>query len=326
MLNSTLMEFVITSAPNTPIYRSTQLPGKFDQYLCHYTNPLFFQSNKLDIILHKCDINDSSITNTVFLVKEPVVLETNVKYSGLRLGCMLRGSIEVRYKKTGKMILYQGQFDLREVKEDNVHITLKPGVYEWQSIFFSPRLISQMAVVSPTAKKWADPDAFNHNKTMGDPRGIIWKGLHRKIDELKKSIVQEKYKHYWLQALIQETLILMLDHEDGTAQIVIEDHEKGLFQMIKSYVDLNLDIRHTVAELAHNYHISESKLKKGFAKYFEIPISKYLVKRKMEMAQQMILESDNNINAIAYMLGYNYPANFTREFKRYYGVLPGAVR
>jgi AraC family carnitine catabolism transcriptional activator len=46
----------------------------------------------------------------------------------------------------------------------------------------------------------------------------------------------------------------------------------------------------------------------------------------MEHARQLLLETDNNLDKIAMLLGYNSQQSFTTAYKSHFGETPGRVR
>lgn len=320
------IEFVIANAPNIHVAPAIVIPEEYRQYIYRFASPHLFRSSKIDILLHRYETNGSSNINVMFFVKEKTIIETQVKATFHVCSCMLQGTAEVLVRNMGKVLFYQGQFSLFEVKPEKLLLYFEPGVYEWHGVTFSRRQINDLAGLSPMLNKWMSVMEGVKSVVVSKHAGIIQEGLGARIKELKKLNVLDKLKATWVQNKIFEVLILVVTYFEGEQHTGAENNDFLLFAGIKSYIDQNLDIPHTVGELAHMYNTSESKIKKGFSKYYQIPISRYLIKQRMETAEMLIRESGLSMNKIAYMLGYGYPANFTREYKKYHGKLPGATR
>lgn len=320
------IEFVIANAPNIHVAPSVVIPEEYRQHVYGFSSPHLFRSSKIDILLHKYETNGSSMINVMFFVKEKTIIEAQVKGAFHVCSCMLQGTAEVFVKNIGKLPFYQGQFSLFEVKPEKLLLYFDPGVYEWHGITFSKKQIIDLAGLSPMLNKWTTLVEGGKSVIISKHAGIIQEDLGGRIRELKKAGILDKLKAVWVQNKIFEVLMLAVTYFETEQHPDSKNNDFLLFAGIKSYIDQNLDIPHTVGELAHMYNISESKIKKGFSRYYQIPISKYLVKQRMETAERLIMESGLSMNKIAYMLGYGYPANFTREYKKYHGKLPGATR
>lgn len=99
--------------------------------------------------------------------------------------------------------------------------------------------------------------------------------------------------------------------------------------LLKSYFD-NEDIKEmglpTVKYLANKVHLSSSYLsdllKKETGKNAQEHIHFYLI----ENAKSMLLNSEKNINEIAYQLGFEYPQYFNKLFKKKTGTTPMEFR
>lgn len=72
--------------------------------------------------------------------------------------------------------------------------------------------------------------------------------------------------------------------------------------------------------------VSQKQLWKIFDKYIGISPAKYINRRKMTFAYEMITEGDASFTNIAYDLGYNSYTHFAREFKRQFGCSPRELK
>lgn len=78
----------------------------------------------------------------------------------------------------------------------------------------------------------------------------------------------------------------------------------------------------TIPQLARLVGINQTKLKSAFKQLLSVTIHEYVQQRRMEAAAEMLVEAELSVAEIAYRVGYEYPANFSCAFKRYYGRLP----
>jgi AraC-like DNA-binding protein len=77
-----------------------------------------------------------------------------------------------------------------------------------------------------------------------------------------------------------------------------------------------------IPELARMVGLNQTKLKASFRETLGFTIYDYILERRMERAAEMLLTGDYAVAQVAYAVGYDYPANFTAAFKRYFGQLP----
>ena len=78
----------------------------------------------------------------------------------------------------------------------------------------------------------------------------------------------------------------------------------------------------TIPQLARMVGMNQTKLKAGFKQTFQLTIYAYILQRRMEATAQLLAEREFSVAEIAYRVGYEYPANFSCAFKRYYGCSP----
>jgi AraC-like DNA-binding protein len=78
----------------------------------------------------------------------------------------------------------------------------------------------------------------------------------------------------------------------------------------------------TIPQLARMVGMNQTKLKAAFKQLLNVTIYEYVLQRRMGVAAQMLVEAELSVAEIAYRVGYEYPANFSSAFKRYYGRLP----
>jgi AraC-like DNA-binding protein len=78
----------------------------------------------------------------------------------------------------------------------------------------------------------------------------------------------------------------------------------------------------TIPQLARRVGMNQTKLKAGFKQTFQLTIYAYILQRRMEATAQLLVEREFSVAEIAYRVGYEYPANFSCAFKRYYGCSP----
>ncbi|HEY0104830.1 MAG TPA: AraC family transcriptional regulator [Rhizomicrobium sp.] len=81
-----------------------------------------------------------------------------------------------------------------------------------------------------------------------------------------------------------------------------------------------------IAGLARQVGLNQTKLKAAFKTVFDITISDFIVKTRMERGSELLASTRLSISEIAYATGYAYPANFAHAFKRFYGHAPRQSR
>lgn len=127
-------------------------------------------------------------------------------------------------------------------------------------------------------------------------------------------------------ALIDEIYYRLLTGERG-GELRFQLHGRGEIQRISKAVEHihdNLDKAVSVQELADMVHMSRTTFYDNFKDVMHMSPLQYAKSVKLQRAQSLI-QDGRNAGEAAYMVGYNSPAQFSREYKRYFGYLPSAT-
>lgn len=82
----------------------------------------------------------------------------------------------------------------------------------------------------------------------------------------------------------------------------------------------------TVASLADEVAMSRSAFASRFTELVGEPVMRYVTRWRMHLAATWLQEDDTPLSELASRLGYQSEAAFSRAFKRFIGVSPGAAR
>lgn len=103
-----------------------------------------------------------------------------------------------------------------------------------------------------------------------------------------------------------------------------EDNDK-IISIIKNYIDSNLKDA-TLEDAAALVYMSPSYVSKYFKSKTGITFLDYLIECRMRKAGQLLQDIQYKIYEISLMIGYTNAFNFTRSFKKYYGLTPKEYR
>jgi AraC family transcriptional regulator len=95
---------------------------------------------------------------------------------------------------------------------------------------------------------------------------------------------------------------------------------------VTAYIDAHLSERIRVADLAELLDLSESHFCRAFRGTFETSAHEYVTRRRIEVAQSLMLESRESLCAIALRCGLADQSHFTRVFRRIVGETPDVWR
>jgi AraC-like DNA-binding protein len=79
-------------------------------------------------------------------------------------------------------------------------------------------------------------------------------------------------------------------------------------------------------QLAREFALSESTLKRHFKAIYGKTMYEYYLEKKMELAKCLLQEKRISVSETAYRLGYEKVSAFIIIFKKYHKVLPGSLK
>jgi len=91
----------------------------------------------------------------------------------------------------------------------------------------------------------------------------------------------------------------------------------------KEVMDANLDKEIAIAELAHNCGLSTSQFARAFKQSTGLPPHRWLLQRRIERAQDLLLASDKTLAEIASDCGFYDLSHLARVFGQIVGTSPG---
>jgi AraC-like DNA-binding protein len=137
---------------------------------------------------------------------------------------------------------------------------------------------------------------------------------------LEKSINDlPKYSKEKLDAFAS---MLPLIAEYIEANNLLADTEMTVGQLIKSYIKNNLSQKITLSDLSWKLHCSTVTMTEHFKKEFGMTIMEYVMKKRMEKARRLLLNSELSVREIAEECGFSDDEYFSRCFKGIHGKSP----
>jgi len=119
--------------------------------------------------------------------------------------------------------------------------------------------------------------------------------------------------------VLNETL-LCVDHRQKSCE------SDALFERVSTYIQEYYDQSLTIASLAEQNNVNRNRLSYVFRRHAGMGPAEYILKYRINMAQQMLLANDASVQQIAETVGIADPFYFSRVFKKQNGVSPTAYR
>lgn len=123
---------------------------------------------------------------------------------------------------------------------------------------------------------------------------------------------------------LQEGLLALL-HIDNRFVPTLFDFNEAWKIDILEFMNANYMYEFSLEELAHYTGRSLATFKRDFKKLSDLTPEKWLIRKRLEVAYQLMKEGGKRISDVYAEVGFKNPSHFSTAFKRQYGVPPTAV-
>jgi AraC-like DNA-binding protein len=150
------------------------------------------------------------------------------------------------------------------------------------------------------------------------------------IGEIKNELDKPRCNGLALRARVLLLLTSSISHWPGrtiTRTPVRKSwHIQTIRQVEHRLVQSLEDMLPSQKQLAREFAMSESTLKRHFKAVYGKTIYDYYLEKKMELAKWLLQEKKISVSETAYMLGYEKVSAFICMFKKYHKILPGSLK
>jgi AraC-like DNA-binding protein len=142
----------------------------------------------------------------------------------------------------------------------------------------------------------------------------------KKLQFILESLVeefqqQETAQYDMLQAYLKQFMICAVRVQSEN-NVIKEDIETRLFKDFSLLVEQNFKTMHSVTDYANRLGVSPKSISKHFQKLGSKTPSDFIKNRILLEAKRLLIYTDKNVKEIAFELGFNDPAYFTRFFTK----------
>ncbi len=109
------------------------------------------------------------------------------------------------------------------------------------------------------------------------------------------------------------------------AKVKVEDDSKRVLK-VKEFINENYMRDIKLEEVAALANMSRTSFSRFFKQHTGRTLSNYITDIRMGYATRMLVDTEESINEICYLCGYNNMSNFNRTFRRRKGCTPGEYR
>ncbi len=171
-------------------------------------------------------------------------------------------------------------------------------------------------------------DDAHHNPKFV-PKGIYSASLDNHLIEaiirLLETLSSPSDRRFLGPMIVREIIYRVLCSEKGDALRALAFRNQRFFQIARTLDKIHDSYSHKldVNSLAHEAGMSLSAFHSSFKAVTDTSPLQYIKIVKLHKARLLMVEEGVNANNAAYHVGYESPSQFSREYKRLFGITPG---
>lgn len=151
-----------------------------------------------------------------------------------------------------------------------------------------------------------------------------------KLDTILNGLIEEfqlneTAQYDMLQAYLKQFIVSAVRIKKDRSPLK-DDTTSTLFKEFSVLVEMNYTKLHAVTDYANRLGVSPKTLTKHFQKLGEVSPSQFIKNRIVLEAKRQLLYTDNSVKNIAYHLGFNDAAYFSRFFSKSTGNSPNSFK
>jgi len=142
------------------------------------------------------------------------------------------------------------------------------------------------------------------------------------FEELCRKLLQadEQNREIWMHAILD---VYLQTYDSKMIQLTV-NQERTL--KIKHFIEDNLESKLNLDDISASVFLSRNQCSRIFKQVTGTTIQDYILKKRLEKAAALLLQSNLPIKTVARLSGYSDPAFFCRQFKKFQTCTPQEFR
>ena len=165
---------------------------------------------------------------------------------------------------------------------------------------------------------------------LTDHWGTLNNNIQCAIDDILFSPYDGQMQKVFLLAKSLELIVHCLDNYRRVSIrepiFIKNESDREKVMAARDYLMEHIHAPPTISEVSQVVGLNEFKLKRGFKEVFQTTMFDYLSERRLNLAKQLLLDTQKGVAQIAFELGYSSPQHFSNQFRKKFGVAPNSVR
>ena len=210
--------------------------------------------------------------------------------------------------------------DFDNIKDDFLFLLHENCYYLAVSIGFKRELLDKhLSSIN------IDPESF-YRALLQTNQIILTKSLEKVAMEILNCKMEAPAADFFLKAKANEWISIVIDTSLNRKKYKIEIDDDKALEDVARFLDDHFAMNVNQETLEKISKMSGTKLKNLFKEKYGQGITEYTQRKRMNMAETLLLNTKLPIKEIAESVGYTSHSKFSIYYKRYKGKLPSEVR
>ncbi|MBQ8815397.1 MAG: helix-turn-helix transcriptional regulator [Lachnospiraceae bacterium] len=173
-------------------------------------------------------------------------------------------------------------------------------------------------------QSYSENQSTNNRPTFELLRSILLCIKRDYVDLLIDEDIPTYRPHLSLYDALENTVVLFCDRIQA---IKTQAEIDPFIEKVKAYIDLHFtedDL--CLTKLADCFQCSSSKIQKAFSKEVGVAVSVYIEKKRMELANQLLLEGEYSVTEVGRKCGFANDNTFYKAYRRVFGHAPTSAK
>ncbi len=271
----------------------------------------FYEGDEFIIDVHDFYIREEVVQNNTYSMADYVSIYSSyiVSASGERFS---------PYQTLTANSLCTLDFD--NIKDDSVFLLHENSYYLAVSIGFKRELLEKHLLSINI-----DPESF-YRALLQINQIILTKALEKVAMEILNCKMEAPAADFFFKAKSNEWVSIVIDTYLNRKKYKIESDDNKALDDVARFLDDHFTMNVNQGTLEKISKMSGTKLKNLFKEKYGQSITEYTQRKRMNVAETLLLNTELPIKEIAESVGYTSHSKFSIYYKRYKGKLPSEVR
>jgi len=312
-----------------PIVTNPVVPASLSPFVIPGSEAAWAAGPYGQILLQEIHAGEITLLYNIYQVKEDIAIDFQCNAGHLRTHIALKNDSQYYLSGLGDLYLSEGQFAVIDAPTVEGTYFLEQGCeYHTLHVFFSSQFLDKLLPVFHYLQEWLASDS-NVPRLLFNAHSWLSPQLKDIIDKILNCYYTGSLLEFYREVKARELLCLALTPRSNghiTPAAILSRRNMTLIRESKHILDNGFDQHLSIPSIAQQIGMNEFKLKAGFKHVFGVSMFDYLVKKRMQEARNLLLDTNKPIKEIATLTGYSSKQSFTNAFKKYFHDTPGSFR